>query len=43
MDATKGPHFVVCELAPDEILSGDIDFSRMSEATGTYQVEMQQG
>lgn len=40
LDAQKGPISIVCELAPHESLYGDLDFARMAEATGTYQVEM---
>jgi hypothetical protein len=42
LDALSGPTSIVCELAPNDRLSGDLDFSRMAEATGTYQVEMDQ-
>lgn len=40
LDADHGPFSVVCQLAPNETLSGDIDFSKMKDASGTYQVEM---
>lgn len=40
LDAEHGPFSVVCELAPKQVLSADIDFAEMAEASGTYQVEM---
>src|SRR5579864_179478 len=42
LDAQSGPTSVVCELAPNDKLEGDLDFAKMAEATGTYQVEMDQ-
>ena len=32
---------VICELGPKDRLIADLDFSRVGEATGTYQVEME--
>lgn len=42
LDAQYSPISVVCELAPNDILNGNIDLVRRQEATGTYQVEMSQ-
>lgn len=30
----------LCELLPNEVIYGDLDFSRNQEAAGTYQIEM---
>jgi len=40
LNAEGGPKSVVCQLAPNDRLEADIDFAKMAEATGTYQVEM---
>ena len=40
LNAEFGPFSIVCEVAPHEELSGDIDFAKMMDASGTYQVEM---
>ena len=42
LDAQLGPVSVVCELGPNEKLNGDLDLSKGAEATGIYQVEMDQ-
>lgn len=41
LDAEKGPFSIVCELAPNDRLDGDLDFARGAESSGTYQVEME--
>lgn len=38
----SGSMAVVCELAPNDMLEADIDFAQVREATGTYQVLMDQ-
>jgi hypothetical protein len=40
LNASTGPYSIICELAPGDTMAADIDFARMSEATGTYQVKM---
>jgi hypothetical protein len=40
LDANSYTHSTVCELLPNEILSGDYDFLAGIESSGTYQVEM---
>lgn len=42
LNAQSGPTSVVCELAPNDQLYADLDFAKLAEATGTYQVEMDQ-
>lgn len=40
LNASMGPYSVICELAPNDAMEADIDFEKMAEATGTYQIKM---
>ncbi len=40
LNADTGPYSVVCDLAPNDVLAADLDFAKMTDATGTYQVKM---